>query len=352
MIKNILPFVLLVCILCSKKTGSDGQSDEETIVVKVMEVKPRQFLESGIYFGMIEAVETANLVCYNGGRVEDINVDQGQYVRKGMSLAKIDSAKAQSLLFSAKAQEALAYSTLEQTKRHFTMGNASQLAIDQQHLAYLNAYDAYVNAQKNYRGCYAVTPVSGMVTKKYITLFQEIQPGTQTFSVARLDSVRIEIGVTENDIYNVKVGSDAVLTIPMLPDRQWRGIVKSLARAAGEMDRVFSAELQFENRDYLLKPGISGRVALVLAAYECAVVLPSDIIVTEGIERTVMVVDSNNIARRKFIETGPQSETSTMITDGLTFGDRVISEGFQMVREGSLVKIDNAVTVNDSVSCQ
>ncbi|MBN1602814.1 MAG: efflux RND transporter periplasmic adaptor subunit [Chitinispirillaceae bacterium] len=352
MIKYILPFVLLVCLLCSKKTGLDGQSDDETVTVKVMEVAPRKFLENGIYFGMIEAVETANLVCYSGGRVEDISVEQGQYVRKGASLAKIDSAKAQSLLLSAKAQKTLTYSTLEQTRRHFAMGNASQLAIDQQHLAYLNAYDAYVDAQKNYRGCFAITPVSGMVTKKYVELFQEIQPGTTTFSVARLDSVKIEVGVTENDIYNVKIGSDAILTIPMLPDRQWRGSVKSLARAAGEMDRVFSAELQFENRDYLLKPGISGRVALVLAAYECAVVLPSDIIISEGIERTVMVVDSSSIARRRFIETGPQSLTSTMITDGLTFGERVISEGFQMVREGSQVKIDNAVTVNDSLSCQ
>jgi multidrug efflux pump subunit AcrA (membrane-fusion protein) len=89
-------------------------------------------------------------------------------------------------------------------------------------------------------------------------------------------------------------------------------------------------------------------VALILVRYDCAVVLPSDIIVSEGIERTVMVVDSNSIARRRFIETGPQSETSTMITDGLAFGDRVISEGFQMVHEGSQVKIDDVVMVNDS----
>jgi membrane fusion protein (multidrug efflux system) len=350
--RYIFLVILLVVFNCSKKASSDGGEDAKMVNVKVLVVQPQKFTENGIYFGMIEAAETANLVCYSGGRVEDIGVREGQYVEKGTSLAKIDSAKAFAVLLSAKAQEEIAQGTLEQTKRHLIMGNASQLAVDQQHLVFLNAHDAYVDALKNYRGCFAITPVTGIVTKKFVELFQEILPNTHTFSVARLDSVKVEIGITETDIYNVNVGSVAVLTIPMIPDRQWHGKVKNLARAAGEQDRVFSAGLYFENRDYTLKPGISGRVQLVLETYDRAVVLPSDIIVTEGIERTVMVVDSNCVAHRRFIKTGPQSETRTMVAEGLSFGDSVISEGFQLVREGSVVKIDNAVTVNDSLFCQ
>jgi RND family efflux transporter MFP subunit len=266
-------------------------------------------------------------------------VVEGQKVKKGRSLAKIDSAKALSVLHAANAQEKIAYSTLEQTKRHLLNGNASQLAVDQQNLVFINAHSTWVEALKNYKGSFAITPIDGEVTKRFIEPYQELPPNTQTFTVARLDTIKVTIGITESDIYNVHVGSDATLTIPVNTDKKWYGNVKNLSRAAGEQDRVFSAELFFDNKENELKPGTSGRIQLTLTTCDSAIVIPSNIITVEGINSTVMVVDTNNIAHRRFIRTGFQSDTETMVTSGLNFGELVITDGFQLVREGSQVTI-------------
>lgn len=323
---------------CAKPTPS-SERDTKQVTVHTAILKPQRFSSYGVFFGMLKAAETANLICYSGGRVERINVVEGQRVKKGQSLAKIDSAKALSVLHAATAQEQIAYSTLEQTKRHFINGNASQLAVDQQNLAYTDAHSSYVDALKNFHGSFAITPISGEVTKRFIEQFQELPPNTQTFSVARLDTIKVTIGITESDIYNVKVGSDAILTIPVVPEKKWHGKVKNLSRAAGEMDRVFSAEIYFDNKENELKPGTSGRIELVLSTWDSAIVVPTNIIIVEGIKSTVMVVDTNNIAHRRFIETGFQSDTETMVIKGLCIGERVIIEGFQLVREGTQVTI-------------
>lgn len=315
------------------------QNGAKQINVHVINLKPQQFSSYGVFFGALRAAETANLICYSGGRVERITAVEGQKVTKGMSLAKIDSAKALSVLRAAIAQEKIAYSTLEQTRRHLLNGNASQLAVDQQILVFTNAHSSCVDAKKNYFGAFAITPISGEVTKRFIEQFQELPPNTQTFSVARLDTIKVTIGITENDIYNVNVGSIAVLTIPAIPQKKWHGKVKNLSRAAGDQDRVFSAELFFDNKENDLKPGTSGRIQLTLSTCDSAIVIPSNVITVEGINSTVMVVDTNNIAHRRFIKTGFQSDTETMVTEGLSFEEQVIIEGFQLVREGSQVTI-------------
>lgn len=333
-------FVCAIILHCSQPAPTP-QNGSKQINVQIICLEPQKFSSYGVFFGVLRAAETANLICYSGGRVERITAVEGQTVKKGASLAKIDSAKALSVLHAATTQEKIAYSTLEQVKRHLLNGNASQMAVDQQNLVFINAHSTYVDALKNYQGSFAITPISGEVTKRFIEQFQELPPNTQTFSVAKLDTIKVTIGITESDIYNVNVGSDAILTIPVIPEKKWYGKVKYLSRAADEQDRVFSTELIFDNKDNELKPGTSGRIQLVLSTYDSAIVLPSNIITVEGINSTVMVVDTNNVVHRRFIQTGFQSESETMVTEGLSFGERVIVQGFQLVRESTKVAIDS-----------
>ncbi|NLD98573.1 MAG: efflux RND transporter periplasmic adaptor subunit [Fibrobacter sp.] len=338
--KVILVFILLL-ISCAKKTVDNERKRDETVPVTVMVLTPETFIEEGTYFGIIEPVETADIVCYSGGRVEKINISERQRVKKGFSLAHIDPARASSALNSAKAQQDIAKSMLDQTVRLLQIGNSSQIAVRQQKLTYLNAHSTYVDALKNYRGAFAVSPINGIVTRKYIDIYQEIPPNTKTFTVSRLDTVKVGIGITETDIFKVHPGSAATLTIPMVQDRKWHGRIKNLAAAAGSEDRVFSAEIYFENRDHFLMAGISGRVELYLNRYDSVIVVPTGIITVEGIKSSIMVVDSAGFVHKRFIETGPQSDTQTMVKSGLAFNERVITDGFQLVREGTAVKIQN-----------
>jgi len=60
------------------------------------------------------------------------------------------------------------------------------------------------------------------------------------------------------------------------------------------------------------------------------------------VQSSVMVVDTANKVHKRFIQTGPQSDDMTLVKSGLNFGERVITEGFGLVREGSLVSVKNS----------
>ncbi len=338
-------FVLLaigLLLVCSRKNGQNGQEKQEQLSVEVITVTSQRFTEEAIYFGRLEPMETANLICYSGGRVEKINFREGKNVTRGVSLASIDGSRAYNLLETARAQLNIARSTLEQLKKHYSRGNASQLSLDQQHLTLLNANNEFLDAQKNYRGAFAITPVSGIVTTCFIEQYQELAANTPTFIVSRLDSLKVKFGITESDIYHVDPGSEVALTIPMIQNKSWSGKIMVLARAADQEKRLFSAEAYFANKDNELKPGTSGRIQLSLVTFDSAIVIPTEAIVMEGVQYTVMTVDSGGIVHKKQIETGPQTDQSTMVKSGLNPGERLITAGFQFVREGMTVKISNS----------
>lgn len=338
----LVVLVMGFMLLCSRKNGQNGQRTEEQLTVEVITVTSQKFTEEAIYFGRLEPMETANLICYSGGRVEKINFREGQKVKRGLSLASIDGSRAYNLLETARAQLNIASATLEQLKKHYSRGNASQLSIDQQNLTLLNANNDFLDAQKNYRGAFAITPVSGIVTTRFIEQYQELAANTPTFIVSRLDSLKVKFGITESDIYHVDPGSEVTLTIPMIQNKSWSGKIMVLARAADQENRLFSAEAFFDNKDNQLKPGTSGRIQLALVTFDSAIVIPTEAIVMEGVQHTVMTVDSGGIVRKKYIETGPQTDHSTMVKNGLNPGDHLITTGFQFVREGMAVKINNS----------
>jgi len=344
--KLIIVFVLFMsCIAlfngCTK--GSDKEQSEttkkDTLSVVVSEIVPDTFVEYGTYYGRITPLNEATLICYTGGRVEVLHASEGDWVKKGTSLASIDSAKAKVLLQTARLQESIARKNLKLTKKHLVDGNASQLAVDQAELKYLNAKAQRIDAAKNYRGAMAISPIPGIVTVRSITLHQEITPGYPTFSIAQTSIMKVSIALIESDASYVHPGSSVDITTALDPDKKWHGTIHTVAREATSSDRTFKAEIHIDNSDGILKAGATGIVRLALREYENVIVIPTDAIRTDGVRHSVMVVLDNGKAQRRTIEPGPQSDTKTMVKSGLSVGDRLIIKGHQLVSDGMAVRI-------------
>jgi RND family efflux transporter MFP subunit len=305
----------------------------------VQSIRSDTFTEYSIYYGRISPIDEAKLVCYGGGRVEALRAQEGEWVKAGVSLAAIDSAKAIILLETATLQEKIALKNYHQTKKHLKEGNASRLALDQAHLAYLSAKSARIDAEKVYRGALAITPISGMVTYRSIQRYQELAPGFPTFSISKTSTMKVSIAIIESDAVQVSPGSKAIITTPLQPGKNWQGSVKSIAREATAQDRTFRAEIHISNPDGLLKIGSTAKVTIELKRHEDALCIPTEIIRTDGIQNSVMVVTDEGMAEQRSIIPGSQSDTKTMVTGGLTSGERIIISGYQLVTNGTPVRI-------------
>lgn len=324
----------------SNKAAESPQSQpKDTVSVVVMTMQPDTFTEYGTYYGRLSPLNEAKLICYAGGRVEALRAKEGDWVKKGASLAAIDSAKAETLLETAKLQEKIALKNYRQTKKHLDEGNASRIALDQARLAYLGAKSTRIGAQKNYRGALAVTPLSGLVTFRSISLYQELSPGFPTFSISQTSTMKASIAIIESDAISVSPGTPAEITSPHHEGRTWQGKVTSIAREATASDRTFRAEVHIANSDGTLRAGATAKVTILLMRHSDVLCLPTEVIRNDGVQQSVMVFSDKGTAVRRIITSGAFSDTETLVTAGLNQGDRVIVKGQQLASEGTPVRI-------------
>ena len=336
-IAAVAGFALLIGCSSGEKKGREQPRVQDTVQVSVATVQPDTFVETSTYYGRVKPVSESQVICYSGGKVERISADEGDYVKAGISLAAIDSGKAETLLETARLHERIAKKNYDQTKKHLAEGNASQLAVDQAHLAWLDAKNATIDADKNYRGALAITPLSGYVAFRFIDRFQELPPGTPVFTIEKTSVMTVEVALIESDAVRIRKGSRATVTTS--ENETFTGSVTSIALKASEGDKTYRTKITVANPDNVLRTGSTVEVALEVQRFTDALCVPTAVISSDGVQHSVMVCSPKSRAVRRVITPGPQSDSTTMVTEGLLVGDRLIVSGQQMVTEGAPVRI-------------
>lgn len=335
--------IFLVISDCSKKENSDGSDSEtvqDTIPVSVLTLEEQDFLEYGEYYGNVQGINEATIICYAGGSVEKVFVKEGAYVKKGSSLARIDADRIAAGYETATLNEKIARDNYERLKRHLETGNASQVAVDQAHLGWLNSKTKRIEAEKARKGALCTTPIGGIVTSRFIDLHQELPPGTPAFTITQLHKVKVTIGIPESEIEGVKEGNEAEVSFSIFPGRTWNGKVNRITREASKVSKTFQAVLNIDNKDRAIKPGLTAYVKLNLLESKNQIIVPTSAILTEGKENYVIVMEDNKAVKRS-VELGVSNKNQTVVKGGLEKGSHLIIKGHHILSDGSLVKVIN-----------
>ncbi len=310
----------------------------DTIPVGIQQLSPESFLVRGEYYGSVTGIQEAVILSTAGGRVEAMYAKEGDYVKAGAHLGRINADEAVNSYNTARLNEKIAKQNYDRLTAHLENGNASQVAVDQARLSWLNAKSSLLEATRVRRGALCIAPISGTVVSRHIDLHQEVAPGTPTFSVSQLHTMKISFGIPESDIADVKEGAMARITVDLLKGKVWEGKLVRLARKLSDRTRTFEAEVNVRNADRSLISGLTARVDLALRELDSAVVVPTAAVRNDDKETYVMTV-RNGRARYTVVETGASNRNKTVVTRGLSFGDTLIVQGYHLVANGTPVSI-------------
>ena len=111
-------------------------------------------------------------------------------------------------------------------------------------------------------------------------------------------------------------GAPVTVTIDALPEQEFQGCIHYIATVADPMTRTFTAEVEVDNSEGLIKPGMIARAGLVRRVYEDAIVVPIFATVLLDQQRYVLV-EEDGVAKLKAIETGVIQGNVVQITEGL-----------------------------------
>src|SRR5262249_47209215 len=285
------------------------------------------------------------------GQIVEEPIEEGQHVKKGDVLARIDDrdyqaqlhqaiamrdvAKANLNLLQAKANRAryLIRTRAISTEEFETEINAAEVA-----LAQLKRDEAAVDYAKfNVNQCVILSPINGIVLKKYRELGDTINFGgliqagggaTDIAQLADTDDMRAEVDINEADIAKVGIGSPAVVALDSYPDKQFDAALVKVYPAADRQKGTVKIEVQIARPDLqIIKPEMSAKVSFLenqpAATQRPRITVPKGAVRSEEGATYVWTV-REGIVQRVDIVRGQETETGIEIKQGLNDGDVVV----------------------------
>jgi RND family efflux transporter MFP subunit len=312
-------------------------------LVALTEVAPSPFTH---YIDLQGNVEAENMSWISprgqGGVVRSVLVRQGDYVRKGQLLLKLDDAVQRNSV--ANAQIALDHAKDLYQRRKNLWDEKIGTEVD-----FINAKNAVDQAetqlklaqdQLDFTNVYA--DMDGTVDNLTIKVGESFGPGAQALHLVNTNNLKVVVQVPELYQERVKVGTPVKISLPGLGNKEISGVVRVTGKTINPDSRSFTVEIRLPN-DRSIR---SNQVAVVrLQDYAVAktLAIPVNTLQTDEKGKYVMVAskdkENNLVAHKKSINIGQSYGDKVEVTDGLQEGDQLITDGFQGLYEGQLITI-------------
>ncbi len=193
-------------------------------------------------------------------------------------------------------------------------------------------------------------PFDGVVVERHVDPGDLVREGggaagadnAPLFVVAQIDRVRVRVVVAENQTPWVNVGDPVTVVVSSMPNKPFRGKVDRIARSLDVSTRTMVVEVDLENPDGRLMPGMYGEATIELESRDNALVLPaSAVYYDEQGHSQVFVVDANNKVHAVDVTTGLDDGKRIEIVSGLSDDARVIDAMVGRPQPGEQVLVEN-----------
>jgi multidrug efflux pump subunit AcrA (membrane-fusion protein) len=202
-------------------------------------------------------------------------------------------------------------------------------------------------------------PQDGFVVEKIAIQGQMVDPGMKLYRLADLGLVWVQAQIYEHDLPFIKLGQEATVTLPFLPDREFRGRVTYIYPNVDEKTRTARVRMEFHNPGYFLKPGMFATVHVTSELEPSALLVPDMAILRSGERTTVFVALAAGKFEPRTVALGPEAENDYyQVLSGLKEGERIVTSGqFMLDSESQLreaiqkmLKPAQATALNDATA--
>ncbi len=297
--------------------------------------------------GKVSPAQEVTMAFEVTGKITELPVTEGQAVSKGDLLCQLDPRDYQSALNSAQAQ----YNTNKADfDRAQNLVKSGALSVREKEIAQAKFETAEANldtAQKRLDDTRLIAPFDGIVAKKLVDNFQNIQPKQAILILQDNSSLEIKVNVPERDLAQRKKGGpkpDPQVIISSFPDRQFPAHFKEVSTTADPVTRTFELTLAFDTpEDIRVLPGMTAKVTIRVPAKADntgATLIPAHAVLADDDgNSTVWVINPNTmLAERRIIEVGSLSGDSIMLLSGLEQGELIAISGVHQLSEGQKVR--------------
>ncbi|MGE5452945.1 MAG: efflux RND transporter periplasmic adaptor subunit [Acidobacteriota bacterium] len=287
--------------------------------------------------GSIEPTVTQPIASKVMGRLTAILADEGDTVRKGQVLARLEAGDLQSTVDEAQARLKLAQAQFARTQELVKQRFVAPVELDRVQ-ADLDAAQATVKRTQALRDVLTlVAPADGTVLKRDGEVGQVIPAGQVLMTMACCAPLRATVDVDEEDIGRVYKGQRVVLRADALPGQTLQGQVSDITPKGDPVSRSYRVRIQLSRTQGLLA-GMTVEANLIVTQRDKALLVPSTAVQKDAHQKDAVWVTQNGRAHRQPIQVGIAGTSKTEVLSGLSDGAHVVTLPPPDLAEGRAIR--------------
>ena len=240
---------------------------------------------------------------------------------------------------SAKLNLDISKSEYEKQQSLYDKGGVTIRELKNSEMTYMDADYTYKNSLIQLQKMKVKTPFSGVIVDlPYYTPGTKVTINQKMIELMDFSKLYAEVYFPSKDLNRIKIGQPLRVThYSLSKDTLW-GEVTQVAPTLNPDTRSFEAVILVDNEKHLLRPGMFVKVETIVDKKDSVIVIPKDIILSKRRGKTVFVVDKG-AAFERVIRSGLENSEQVEVLEGLNEGDRLVTKGFETLRNRSKVKI-------------
>ncbi|HEV7332327.1 MAG TPA: efflux RND transporter periplasmic adaptor subunit [Flavisolibacter sp.] len=356
----ISAFLAIALIACSDNKTAQGPAAPPPVFVSVAMVKDTAAVYHDEYPATVVALNEVKLTAQVNGYITGVYFRDGDKVAKGQRLYSIDQqvygANLQQAVANLQVQEAALQRAQKDADRYHELDKHDAIAKQQVDYAdaaleaarkQVAAAKANVSAVRANVGFAVIrSPFTGTIGISQVKTGAAVVAGQTVLNTVSTDNpIAVDVNVDQKEIFHFhqlqqqksSVG-DSTFTLAFGSDiYPYPGKISLIDRAVDPQTGTIKARLVFPNKDGMLRAGMNGTVRIANNRAAQSIVIPFKAVTEQlGEYFTYVVGDSSKVMQRR-VELGQQLGANVIIRSGLTPGDKIVVEGVQILRQGSVI---------------
>ena len=324
-----------------------GRAAPPPMMVEVATIGTGAIIEISEAVGNTRAFESVTLTAKVSGTVEQISFTEGQTVKAGDELIRLDVAErradleaARAAISTSRAQRAETGQKLERAQALRKTGAGTEAQVADLTLQLRTVETAIAAAEARERAAAARledlsirAPFDGRVGLRQVSLGALVDNKVAVTTLDDVSRMRLDFSVPETLVTKVAVGAPVKASSLAYPGRVFEGTVAVIDTRIDPVTRSTKVTALIPNADAALKPGMFMNVSLQVASRLDAVMAPEEAVIAEGPRQIAFLVRDGKVERR-VVTIGQRQQGQVEILAGLASGDVIVVRGVQRIRQG------------------
>lgn len=344
---TLILIIAIIAVSCgssdqSTQKQSQNVTKDHKVSVKATTLSPQKFKHFIELTGIIEAENIAFISSEIPGQIKEIYVKEGDRVKKDQILARLNTEVLKTQVEELETRLELAQIVFVKQENLWKQSIGSEIE-------YLTAKNNKESLERNLETvkanlelAFVKAPFDGIIDDIIMKVGELASPGVQIMQLVNLNDLYINADLAETYLAAVNKGDQVELSFSAYPSLQMTKPIHRIGNIIHQMNRTVNIQIKLKNKKEMLKPNGLAVIKINDFSSEDAIIVPSIIIKQDQKGSFLYVaVKKNNqfVAQKRYITVGRSYQENSMIDEGLSAGEQIITVGFTQIADGSILNI-------------